>query len=387
MKRICVVITARPSYSRVKSVLEEIVKNPNLELSLIVTASALLDRYGNVSNEIVSDGFCIDSRVYTVLEGESPAAMAKTTGIAIIELTTEFQRLQPDAVLTIADRYETIATAISAAYLGIPLIHLQGGEVTGSIDERVRHAITKLSDFHFACTENAAQKIIRMGEDKAKVFTTGCPSIDIAAKTIQLNELSFDFHSTYKGVGMPTDLNREFIVALLHPVTNEFYDSERQAKVLLAALKDHGKQVMWFWPNVDAGSDGTSKALRRFRENKHKLPFYFIKNTSPSHFLEIISKSCCIVGNSSVAIRECSFLGVPAINIGSRQQFRERGDNVIDLDWSYDSIKQALELIVNPKYRSQSALYGDGTAGYQISRILSSLDFHSPASQKILRID
>lgn len=386
-KRICVVITARPSYSRVKTALEKISNNPRFDLSLIVTASALLDRYGNVSNEIVSDGFQIASRVYTVLEGESPAAMAKTTGIAIIELTTEFQRLQPDAVLTIADRYETIATAVSAAYLGIPLIHLQGGEVTGSIDERVRHAITKLSDYHFACTEKAARTIVNMGEDKSRVFNTGCPSIDIAAKTIRQTELSFDFHSTYKGVGRPTNLNFEFIISLLHPVTTEFYDAERQAELLLNVLKDHGKQVLWFWPNVDAGSDGTSRALRRFRENNHSLPFYFIKNTSPSHFLEILRKSSCIIGNSSVAIRECSYLGVPAINIGSRQQFRERGTNVIDTDWQYTSIQDALKMISNPKYRSQSCLYGDGTAGQKISDILSSLEFPIPAPQKVLRID
>jgi UDP-hydrolysing UDP-N-acetyl-D-glucosamine 2-epimerase len=374
MRRVCVVITARPSYSRVKTVLDSVSRSEDLELVLIVTASALLDRYGNVSYEIEKEGFRIDSKVYTVLEGESPSAMAKTTGIAIIELTTELQRLKPDVVLTIADRYETIATAISATYLGIPLIHLQGGEVTGSIDERVRHAITKLADIHLACTRQAANNIIRMGENPESVFVTGCPSIDIASHIQKESTRDLDLFRIYKGVGNKLDLSQTFIVAMLHPVTNEFLEAESQAALLLQVLKEEHKQVLWFWPNVDAGSDGTSRALRCFREENHLEHFFFIKNVSPSHFLELLMMASCIIGNSSVALRECAYLGIPAINIGSRQQFRERGPNVIDCSWEYNSIKNALSLIGDSRLRVSSNLYGEGQSGERIAKILSEID-------------
>jgi UDP-N-acetylglucosamine 2-epimerase/N-acetylmannosamine kinase len=384
MKTVCVVITARPSYSRIKSVLQSIHKDHRLKLSIIVTASALLDRYGNVSEEILADGFEIDSQVYTVLEGASPASMAKTTGIAIIELTTEFQRLKPDLVVTIADRFETIGTAIAATYSGIPLVHIQGGEITGSIDERVRHSITKLADFHVACTAKAASNIIRMGENPSTVFNTGCPSIDLAASICSSDRLSFDFYSIYQGVGNPIDLKSEFVIALLHPVTTEFQLAEEQATTLLRALSDEEKHVIWFWPNVDAGSDGTSRALRKFREINPNAPFYFVKNVSPSHFLELLSHSQFIIGNSSVAIRECSFLGVPAVNIGSRQQYRERGRNVIDCDWDYFQLKTCLKQIQSPRFREKSMLYGDGKSGKRISDLLATLEFNRLPLQKVL---
>jgi len=387
IKKVCVVITARPSYSRVKTALSAILESTGMELQIVVTASALLDRYGNVSKEIESDGFTITSRVYSVLEGESPSAMAKTTGIAIIELTSVFERLKPDIVVTIADRYETIATAISATYLGIPLVHLQGGEVTGSIDERVRHAITKLSDYHFACTQNAAENIIKMGEHPSRVFVTGCPSIDIANQIADYADLSFDLYKNYHGVGNPIDLSQEFVVSLLHPVTNEFMDAERQATILLETLNLTGKQVIWFWPNVDAGSDGTSRAIRCFREKDHSSPLYFIKNINPKHFLELIKKSSFLIGNSSVGIRECSFLGVPSINIGSRQQHRERGSNVIDCDWTEDSISRAISNIGKREYKEKSFLYGDGYAGEKIAHILNESNFGSLLTQKCLFIN
>lgn len=385
MKKICVVITARPSYSRVKSVLTAISNEPSLDLYLIVTASALLDRYGNVSLEIEKDGFTINSRVYTVLEGESPVVMAKTTGIAIVELTSELQRVKPDFVLTIADRYETIATAISATYIGIPLIHLQGGEITGSIDERVRHAITKLADYHLVSTANAASNVIRMGEDPRNVYVTGCPSLDIAKDALLDYSGTSHILDNIYGVGNLIDANKDFVIALLHPVTSEYQQSEFQANLLLEVLRDEGKQVLWFWPNVDAGSDGTSRALRRFREKNRLAPFFFIKNVNPKQFIALLNGAEYIVGNSSVAIRECSYLGVPALNIGSRQQYRERGPNVIDCDWDYHSITNSLKLLKEPAYRKKSDLYGDGNSGSKIAAIITDLCHSGIPCGKVLQ--
>ena len=179
-RKICVVITARPSYSRIKTALTEIEKHPDLELQLVIAGSALLDRYGNAAEFIKNDGFKVAAKVYMVLEGENPTTMAKTTGLGLMELTNVFYNLQPDAVISIADRFETIATSIAAAYQNIPLVHIQGGEVTGSIDEKVRHANTKLADLHLVSNEDARERVIKLGEDPEMVINTGCPSIDLA---------------------------------------------------------------------------------------------------------------------------------------------------------------------------------------------------------------
>ena len=179
-RNVCVVITARPSYSRIKSALSAIKNHNDLTLQLVVAGSALLGRYGSAVDYIINDGFEIAESIYNVLEGENPASMAKTTGLGIMELATAFQNLSPDVVLTVGDRFETIATAIAASYMNIPLVHVQGGEVTGNIDEKVRHAITKLADQHFVSNEDAAIRLIKMGEFEENVHVTGCPSIDFA---------------------------------------------------------------------------------------------------------------------------------------------------------------------------------------------------------------
>lgn len=182
-RKVCVVITARPSYSRIKTAMQAIKEHPGLELQLVLAGSALLDRYGSIEYTIEKDGFTASEKVYMVLEGENPMAMAKTTGIGLLELSNILYNLKPDIVLVIADRFETISVSIAAAYQNIPLVHVQGGEITGNIDEKVRHANTKLADIHFVASENAMKRVIRLGEDPEYVFNTGCPSIDLAAGT------------------------------------------------------------------------------------------------------------------------------------------------------------------------------------------------------------
>ena len=191
-RKICVVITARPSYSRIKTALKAIDEHPDLELQLVVAASALLERYGSAVNYIEKDGFQITSKVFNVLEGENLTAAAKTTGIGILELSTVFDNLRPDIVVTVADRFETMATAISASYMNIPLAHIQGGEVTGNIDEKVRHSITKLADYHFTATEEAKERVLKLGENPEMVFNTGCSSIDLADEVKHSNARSFN---------------------------------------------------------------------------------------------------------------------------------------------------------------------------------------------------
>jgi UDP-hydrolysing UDP-N-acetyl-D-glucosamine 2-epimerase len=372
-RKICVVITARPSYSRIRTALQAIQANPNLELQLVVAASALLDRYGNAVQFIEADGFKPAAQVQMVLEGENLSSMAKTTGLGLLELSTAFDNLKPDVVVTIADRFETMATAVAAAYMNIPLVHIQGGEVTGSIDEKVRHAITKLSDFHFVCTDLAAKRVEKMGESRERIFITGCPSIDLAVEVHKSPELDFSPFEKYGGVGSKVDLSGGYVVVLEHPVTTEYKEARARVEETLAAVHALGIPALWFWPNVDAGADGTSKGIRSFREQVKNHKLHFFKNMTGSDFLRLLVNSKCLIGNSSVGVRECGYLGVPVVNIGSRQEGRERSRNVIDVDHKADLILGASRKQIEHGRYESDPLYGTGDAGQRIAQKLGEI--------------
>lgn len=379
MRTVCVVITARPSYARIKSALSAIKTAPDMKLQLIVTASAIIDRYGDVARVIEEDGFEITARALTLLDGENPTAMAKTTGLGIIELSTLFMTHKPDVVVTVADRYETIATAIAAAYMNIPLVHIQGGEVTGSIDEKVRHAISKMADLHLTANEDARQRVIRMGEREDRVINTGCPSIDLAKNSLALPETDLsDIVKRYGGVGADLNRDEDYIIVMQHPVTSEHKAALDQIQHTIAAVYESGMQALWFWPNPDAGSDGTSRGIRRFREHSPDNRIHFFKNMEPEVFLTVLRRARCIVGNSSVAIRECAFLGVPAVNIGSRQAKRQRGCNVIDAPHDAARILDAIQTHLGRSDRlDEDHIYGAGDAGEQIADAIRHMDLIS----------
>src|SRR5919106_3578211 len=221
-RRICAVVTARPSYSRIRTALKAIDRHPDLELRLIVAASALLERYGNAIQTIEHDGFRPAARVFMVLEGENLVTSAKSTGLGLVELATVFDNERPDAVLTVGDRYETLATAVAAAYMNIPVVHVQGGEVTGSIDEKVRHAVTKLANLHLVSTERARERVIRVGEEPDTVVLTGCPSIDIAAEVAARPQLDFDPFERYGGGGPRGALSDGDPGVMQHPGAAEY---------------------------------------------------------------------------------------------------------------------------------------------------------------------
>ena len=375
MRKICIVITARPSYSRIKTVLEAVNNHPNLKLQLVVTASALLDKYGNAVDFIERDGFEINEKIYSVIEGEGLTTMAKTTGLGLIELATVFNNLNPDIVVTIADRYETIATAIAGSYMNIPVAHVQGGEVTGSIDEKVRHAVTKLSNVHFVSNKVAQERVIKMGEHPDTVHITGCPSIDLAAQVKENPDLAKNPMDEYGGVGTKVDMSNGYYVVMHHPVTTEYKKARDHVTEVLEAMTNMNKPTLWIWPNVDAGSDGTSKGIRAYRENVKNNNIWFFKNFSPTDFLRLLYNSDGIVGNSSVAIRECSFLGVRAVNIGTRQIGRERGGNVIDVGYNSGEIKSAIDNHLCPGNKIiGEGIYGDGQSGDRIAKLLSEID-------------
>ncbi len=368
-RKICIVVNSRANYGRIKTVLLALKSHPGINLQLVVGASAVLQRFGDIREIIEKDGLSITNIVYSVIEGENPTTMAKSTGLAIIELSTIFENLQPDVVLTVADRYETLATAVAASYMNIPLAHTQGGEVTGSIDESVRHAITKLAHIHFPSTKLAKSNLIKLGEDPKSIYMTGCPAMDIAANT----ELSIDtdFFKRYKGVGPDIDPHKPYLVVLQHPVTTEFGKGFDQIKETIKAVYSINMQVVWLWPNIDAGSDDVSKGIRIFREREKPKYIHFYKNFSPEDFIKLIANCLCQIGNSSSAIREGAFLGVPAVNIGTRQNGRECGKNVIHVDYKNEEIQNAIKMQINHGKYERSDIFGEGNTGKLIAEILA----------------
>jgi UDP-hydrolysing UDP-N-acetyl-D-glucosamine 2-epimerase len=373
-RKICVVITARPSYSRIKTVLKAIELHPELELQLVVASSALLEKYGMAVNFMELDGFSIAAKVHNLVEGENLIAAVKTTGLGAMELSTIFDYLKPEIVVTVADRYETIATAICASLMQIPLAHIQGGEITGNIDDKIRHAITKLADLHFVSTDDARNRVLRLGEAPETVHQTGCPSIDIARQVLDNPSIDFDLYTKYGGVGSFHPVNEPYLVVMQHPVTTEYEQAREQIEATLNAIVALNIPTFWFWPNPDTGSDETSKGIRSFREQDKNVRIHFFKNMDPVDFLKLIKNAACLIGNSSVGIRECSFLGIPVVNIGSRQLGRERGRNVIDVGYNTKSIIEAVKTHLHNDHFPSEKTYGDGRAGPKVATILATTD-------------
>jgi UDP-hydrolysing UDP-N-acetyl-D-glucosamine 2-epimerase len=355
------VINSRANYARVKTVMKACQQNSSLEIFLIVGASAVLYRFGKVSEIIESDGFILEAKVYSVLEGDTPRNMAATTGISIIELSSHFERIKPDIVVTIADRYETLGTAIAASYMNIPLAHIQGGEITGSIDESVRHACTKLAHLHFPASEEARKVLIQLGELESSIYLTGCPAMDLCK---QLPKQPFDeVMKKYRGVGFEIDAKEKFLLVSQHPVTNEHKNSRLQIMETLEAIVRSKMQTIWLWPNVDSGSDQISKRIRQRREQKQLTNVCFYKNFSAEDYVNLLRKCLCIVGNSSSGIREAAFLGVPSVNIGDRQTQREQASNVINTNYDRDEISAAIKKQISRRRYDSSDLFGKGDAG------------------------
>ena len=370
-RKIAVVIASRANYGRIRSVLRAIQAHSNLELVLIVGASALLYRFGSVVDLIAEDGFDIAAKIYTVVEGDTPTTMAKSVGLSIVELTTQLENLNPDIVLTVADRYETIATAIAASYMNIPVAHTQGGELTGSIDESVRHAITKLSHIHFPATELSKERLLKMGEDERFVFNLGCPAMDEICN-IDL-KLENNFFEKSGGSGDKLDQQKDFLVVLQHPVTTEYGQETDHIEETIEAIIKLKIQTVWLWPNIDAGSDDISKKLRMLSNLKKDFPLRLYRNFNMQDYARLIYNSRCLIGNSSSGIREAAFLGVPSVNIGNRQLLRERGHNVIDVENDRNLIYDAIREQLVRKKLSPDLRFGDGTAGAKIADVLATV--------------
>ena len=372
MRKVCVFIGSRANYSSIKSLLRAVRAHPALTLQLVVGASALLDRFGAVVDVIEADGFSPDARVTMIVEGETPATMAKSTGLGLLELPTMFELLKPDVVVSVGDRFETMSTAIAASYMNIPLAHTMGGEISGTIDESIRHAVTKLAHLHFPANAAAAERIIRMGEPSQTVHVVGCPRIDLVSEIAGSTDgIPHAEWLDREGVGAHIDVTKPFLLVNQHPVTTEFGQGKDQIWETLLALDELRMPTIMLWPNVDAGSEDIATGMRTFREKYHPEYIRFYKNFPIETYVRLMLLCGCTVGNSSAPIREGAFLGVPTVNIGTRQAGRDRGPNVVDVPYARRAIVDAVKRQLTHGRYPSDPLYGDGKAAPRIADVLA----------------
>jgi UDP-hydrolysing UDP-N-acetyl-D-glucosamine 2-epimerase len=372
VRKVCVLIGSRANYGSIKSAMRAIAAHPDLHLQLVVGASALLDRFGSVIDVIEADGFTADAKVAMIVEGETPATMAKSTGLGLIELPTVFDHLRPDVVISVGDRFETMATAVAASYMNIPVAHTMGGEISGTIDESIRHAVTKLAHIHFPANAQAAERIVRMGEDPGTVHVVGCPRVDLVAEIVHSNgHLDSGDWLDREGAGAHITLDAPFLLVSHHPVTTEYGEGEQQINETLEALDGLRMPTIMLWPNADAGSEDIARGMRKFREQRRPEYIRFYKNFPIETYVRLMNSCACAVGNSSAPLREGAFIGVPTVNVGTRQCGRDRGLNVVDVAHDRAQIVEAVRRqIAHGRYPSDH-LYGDGDAGERIANVLA----------------
>lgn len=368
MTRVCVVVTARPSWAKLQTVCEALRARTDVELQIVVAASALLERYGRVIDVIKGQGFEVAAEAWSVYEGENLLTSAKETGALLATLADIFRNLRADVVVGCADRHEVLAVAQAASYQHIPFCHLQGGERTGSIDDKVRDSITALADIHCVCTDLSKHRVYGLTGNWERVHNTGCPSIDLAKRAM------LDVPVTDRelgGSGPSFDLSKPFLVILQHPVTDQAHEAQLQMWRTLDACGRIALPRVVLWPGQDAGCAGISKSIRVWKAEHPEQVWRTVGSLPPARFLKLLTQSACLIGNSSAGIRECGYLGVPVVNVGTRQWGRERSENVYDgphdVDWIYQAVKAQVE---NGPFKS-STLYGSGSSGEAIAEVLS----------------
>lgn len=383
MRKICVVTGYRSDYTKLKSVMKSIKDSPELELQVIVFGAHLLSDYGNTIKDIEADGYKVSFKCTTNIEGDKPLTMSKSIGLSVIELSAAYEQLNPDVVLLVGDRYEILAAAIAASVGNIPVAHIQGGEVSGTIDETIRHTITKLSHIHFPSTRLSAQRIVSMGENSDHVFNVGCPAVDYINGLTYLEQKDLAQLDELKNCSV--DLNNPYILLIQHPVTTEYEQSADQISQTLEALEAVALPTLLIYPNPDAGSAGMLRAIRNHKRvygEKTVIRGVF-KNLSFETYLNLLKNCSCLVGNSSSGIREAHMFGIPVINIGTRQNGRERTSNIVDVDADKKQIlEKTLELIARPKTKIKN-IYGNGTAGKRIADILKNIQLEKIVQKRI----
>ncbi|MDP3770240.1 MAG: UDP-N-acetylglucosamine 2-epimerase [bacterium] len=369
-RTICFPIMNRVHYARQKRLLSLLQKSPKIELQLVVGGSILLDKYGErFLPAIEKEGFFVGDALYNVIEGGNHVTMAKTAGLTALEFSNSLHKLNSDIVVIRGDRFEQLAIAMVAAYLNKTIAHIEGGDVSGTIDESVRHAITKLAHIHFVTNEAAHKRVIQMGENPASVFNVGSPDVEFAA-TVKKNVDPAAVNGV--GTGHVIDVTKPYLMVMFHPVTTE-KENRTHMETLLETVDGIGMQVIWFWPNSDAGTNEMAHAIRVYRE-RGKLKnnqIRFVTDLLPENFIALLRGTQCLVGNSSAGIKESSYLGIPVVNIGTRQHNRLKGPNVCDAGYEKKDISAAIETQLAHGPYPTSDLYFKKDTSKKIVEILS----------------
>ncbi len=378
MKRKIAVITGtRADYGIYYSVLKAIENHKDLELSLIVCGMHLSPEFGMTIEEIQKDGFKIDDKIDTILSSDSGSAMAKSIGITLMGLTQSLERINPDILLILGDRGEMIAGALAAVHMNIPVAHIHGGEVTGTVDESIRHSITKLSHIHFPANEDSKRRIIKMGEEEKNVYVVGAPGIDYIKNTKYLSR-----EEVLKRFNLKDD---KIFIMTQHPVTTEKHMVSNQIEETLSAIAKLGVQTIISYPNSDNGGREIIKVIEKYREKYDFLKVF--KNLSQVEYLSLLNTADVMIGNSSSGIIEAPSFKLPVVNIGTRQQGRLRACNIVDVAYSKKEILDAIDKVLYDEEFRKSLEncenpYGDGKAGERIADILSKIQINSDLIQK-----
>jgi UDP-N-acetylglucosamine 2-epimerase (non-hydrolysing)/GDP/UDP-N,N'-diacetylbacillosamine 2-epimerase (hydrolysing) len=365
--KVLTLVERRADYSRMRPILKELYKDPYFEIYLIVTGVCLLDVHGKDIDYIHEDGFVINAEVPMFEENSrnTNASMVRALAKVLDGITTEIEKFQPDLVLTGYDIGANLAATIAAAHMNIPVAHVQGGEVTGTIDESIRHAMSKFAHIHFPATEDAKNRLIRLGENPENIFNVGCPSIDTIMQTPKIDK-------EYLENKFDVDFSKPCILLIQHPVTTESSESRNQILTTIGVIKEMGIQALIALPNNDAGSSEIIDEIK-----KSGLSWY--PSLSTNEFVNVYRNVGAIVGNSSSGIHESSTFGIPAVNIGTRQQDRERAGNVIDVGYDKKSIKAGIEkALFDVEYRkaveNAQNPYGDGQSSKRIVHLLKTVN-------------
>jgi UDP-hydrolysing UDP-N-acetyl-D-glucosamine 2-epimerase len=353
-RTVCVVLVDRANYGRLKPVMKAIAGRPELDLQVVASGTMVLERFQQPVDVVREDGFRVDGEVYMELEGSTPTTMAKSVGFGIVEFSSEFQRLKPDVVLLIGDRYEALAAAIATACEPLRRSH-QGSSL--GLDRRAARRISKFAQFHFPSTHRSAVYLKRMGERPDTILGTGCPSSDIAREMDRTLEPAV---LNSRGSGATIDVGKPFLLVLFHPTTTEFGGERQQMEAVLEALHRLNTQTVLLWPNIDAGSDHISKAIRTFKD-RHNPPWLrTLTNLSPEKYLKVLANTACAVGNSSSFVRDAGYFGTPVVLVGNRQEGREHDVHVKPTLPVADEIEAAARRHLAHGRYAPSTMYGDG---------------------------
>ncbi len=368
--KVATLLVDRANYGRLKPVMEAIRARDDLEQFVVCGGSMVLERFDRPVRVVTDDGFNVAGEVYIELDGSTPVTMAKSVGLSILEFANELRRLSPDVVVVIGDRYEALGATLAAAYMNCCIVHLQGGEVSGSVDESARHAITKFAHWHVPATMRSAEYLVRMGERRDSILTVGCPSSDLA-RLIDRALLPEVLNG--HGSGAHIDPAKPFRLVVFHPDTTGYGSEREQMTTLLDALSVEAVPTVLMWPNIDAGSSALSKVIRQFRDREQPDWLRLVTNFTPDDYLRVLGAASVAIGNSSSFVRDASFFGTPVVLVGARQDGREWDKHVTRVDCVRSEILGALAAHRAVGRFAPSTLYGDGFVAGRVAAALPGL--------------